>query len=442
MKKYLTIMLSMLFVLGLVASSFAIHAEIPAETQAVVAKGTTQITLGGSLRFRGEYKHNTNDQIDGGTDDHIAYYDGRVRLHINAKISDTVRGFVQVEAGDGKTKDTWVWGGESGAKGLYQQGDAKRGEFNLLQAWIMYNPGPIGIKVGHMPLALGNKLFFEHTKFGDDAIVLFAQPNPATHVALLTAKFREGNTGINDDANAYVLLARYKNSVFKIGGDVTYVDDQQPSLAGFTGYDAIHLWNIGLRGDINLNALVLRGDVELQTGKFVVPGGNDLDIKGYALLAGLDYKIANSTLTAEFAYGSGDDNAADDNFETFITSLSGVQHYTYVYEYRTKSAVGATNTGLANTWYIKLGASTKVNRALSLKGAVYVLRAAEDVSLNGGTADKDLGWEIDGKISYKLARNLEYYVEGGYFFTGDAYDYPGKEADNAYAIRHGIQLKF
>jgi len=41
MKKYLALALGVLFTLGFAASAFAIHAEIPAETQAVVAKGTS-----------------------------------------------------------------------------------------------------------------------------------------------------------------------------------------------------------------------------------------------------------------------------------------------------------------------------------------------------------------------------------------------------------------
>ena len=60
--------------------------------------------------------------------------------------------------------------------GVYAEGNGKRGTMAVLEAWIQhkFNIGvPAGIKVGHMPLALGNGLFFNHTKFGDDAIVLF-----------------------------------------------------------------------------------------------------------------------------------------------------------------------------------------------------------------------------------------------------------------------------
>lgn len=449
MRKYLAIIIGTLFVLGFAASAFAVTANIPSSTTAVVAKGDTQITLGGSLRFRGEFKENTKDQLDGGTDDHDAKYDARVRLKVTAKVAN-VKGVVEVESDNGNSKtgsyydqtggsENWTWGGTQGsAKGIYRMGNTRPAELRIRQAWILYN-GPVTLKIGHQPLALGNKLFFDHSKFGDDAIVVLANPTKALTVGALTAKFRESNSKFNDDANAYVGLVVYKGGAFNMSGDITYVDDQTGYVAGA---DAAHVWNIGLRGNTKVSGLTLRGDVELQTGKFVdAPAGKN--IKGYALLGGIDYKLANNTkLTLETAYGSGDKNSTDDSFKTFITALGAQPHYTYVYEYRTKAATGITGTGIANTWYVKLGAAHKVTRNLSVKGAIFLLRAAEDVSLNGAANSKDLGWEADGKVTYKLARNLKYYVEGGYLFTGKAYDYAAKSADNVYAVRNGIQLSF
>ena len=65
------------------------------------------------------------------------------------------------------------------------------------------------------------------------------------------------------------------------------------------------------------------------------------------------------------------------------------------------------------------------------------------MDLNGGNnPDDELGWEIDGKVTYKLAKNLKYWVEGGYLFVGDAYNDANDEADDAWRLRHGIQLSF
>src|SRR4030067_1229056 len=98
MKKSFLIILSMLLVLGFAATVFAIHAEIPAETQSVVAKGTSQITLGGSIRFRGDVRNNTGDFNDDNAD-HMSSYDGRVRLSLDAQVSPNTTGRIHLESG-------------------------------------------------------------------------------------------------------------------------------------------------------------------------------------------------------------------------------------------------------------------------------------------------------------------------------------------------------
>ena len=102
MKKYLAIILGAVFVLGFAASAFAIHAEIPAETQAVVAKGATQISIGGDIRMRGEMTGNTTD-FNKDTPDHKEFYNGRVRLSVDAKVTPNTEGLVMIEAASGPT---------------------------------------------------------------------------------------------------------------------------------------------------------------------------------------------------------------------------------------------------------------------------------------------------------------------------------------------------
>jgi hypothetical protein len=490
MKKFLASVVSGLFVLGTAASSFAIHAEIPSESQAVVAKGSTQITLGGEIRVRGEYLNNPSTQDDS---QHKSGYDERVRLSLEAKVTPNTTGFVMLETGGldllGDANDTFSWGdgvtvpvlgatpvGTEGATGIWQAGNLKRGDLRLLEAWILHTGSgllgiPAGVKVGHMPLALGNRLFFDHTKFGDDAIVFFMDPTKELHAGLLTIKFDEGNKGRSDDADAYVGLVSYKPSRdMSFSADVTYVDDQQSrGLSWYLGgLDFItmpsgsftprsfptHLWNFDLRGnmeDLGGSGFGVMADVELQTGEAEMSkfGGVDADLNGWAAQIGVNYDMNPVKLSLTYAYGSGgDDNATgvfdgDGNVGAFVTSLGSDQHYTYVYEYRVQSAVGATGSGLANTTYLKLGADAELAKDLTGNFGLYWLKASEDVSLNGAPADDDLGWELDAKLTYNIDRNLKYWVEGGVFWMGDAYRYsPTDDADNAYAVRHGIQLSF
>src|SRR4030067_2467234 len=146
MKKSLVVILGMLFVLGLTVSAFAIHAEIPSETQSVVAKGATQITLGGELRFRGEWRNDLDFNDDIG--DNNSAYEGRVRLHLDAQVTPNTQGFVQLESGDSNTGDNYTWGASGGATGNLGAGlgNAKRGDIRILQAWIQHKgSGLLGI---------------------------------------------------------------------------------------------------------------------------------------------------------------------------------------------------------------------------------------------------------------------------------------------------------
>jgi predicted porin len=64
------------------------------------------------------------------------------------------------------------------------------------------------------------------------------------------------------------------------------------------------------------------------------------------------------------------------------------------------------------------------------------LQASEDSPLTG---EDDIGFEIDGSMTYALAKNLKYWVEGGWLFADDYY---GVGSDDAVALRHGIELTF
>jgi hypothetical protein len=468
-KHYVSILSVLVLLLGIAALSYAAPAEIPSDTTAVIAKGKTQITLGGELRFRGIYVKNLevkdNDSYGSASSSNTANYDYRVRLNLEAKVSPNTTGYVELESGT-NTADSVTWGSQSGgARGNYPMGNTKESNVTIRQAWIQYQGSgllgvPAGFKVGRQLIKLGYGLFFDHTYFGDDAILVFVQPLKELTIAAHTIKFREGRTTLNDDSTAYGILAAYAGKGFGLSADITYVDDQgNNNSAGFAnslGYGSnadTHLWNFGLRGnvdDIAGTGLNFRADVEFQTGKIVnvKPGLHEPKFKGWAALAGLDYKFKSIplTLTAEYAIGSGNkDNSQDIN--AFITALGQEQHYTFIYEYFAPSACnfGANaRTGLCNTQYVKFGGSYDITKDINAELYGYWLRAQKAVAINGySTKDKDLGWEVDAVVTYKIDKGLTYFVEGGYFWPGDAYKLRGgKDADDAWAVRHGIQLKF
>ena len=75
----------------------------------------------------------------------------------------------------------------------------------------------------------------------------------------------------------------------------------------------------------------------------------------------------------------GDSSSTDNKNNGFANNVaSNVQHYTFVYNYRAKSAQGSTNTGLTNTRYIKLGANGDLTKDLNIDANLYVLQCCKE----------------------------------------------------------------
>ncbi|RJQ56990.1 MAG: hypothetical protein C4526_00395 [Nitrospiraceae bacterium] len=457
MKKLLLVLCSMLIIAGLTTAAFAVHPGEPAEKTPMISKGKTAIELGGSLRFRGEYKKDIISLADGSSTENDAKYDGRVRLHINAYATENTMGRVNLETGSDDKSDTYTWGcANPETKGIYQEGNCKKGELRVLEAFIQHEGKgllgmPAGIKIGHMPIKLGRGLFLNHSKFGEDAINLFINPSDNLSVEFVAVKVTEGgSSNADDDSDAYALILNSKAGAVNVGGDVTFLRDKDLS-----GDDGTDLWNIAVRADSKINDIKVYGEFDLQTGKFKSATSNK-DFSGIAGVLGANMKVGDFGVNAEVGYGSGDDNTADNDYDQFVTAQHGSQKFTYIYDYRlataaTNAATGAslnrTDTGIANTTYLKVGADAKPMKDLKTALNLYWLKASEKVLLIDGTKEDDLGVEVDFNLAYQIDTNLEYFVEGGILFAGDIYEKTATSAsnnnfDDPWAVRHGIQLAF
>jgi hypothetical protein len=451
LKKIFAIVLGVLFVLSFAASAFAIHAEIPSETQAVVAPGTTQITLGGELMVRGWYTDNIDpDFALPVKTNSAAWYDERVRLSLDAKVSPNVEGMVQLESNGGATSahnDAYTWGNF----------DSKPTDLSILQAWIMYSGSgllgmPAGMKIGHMPLALGQGIFFDHRKYGDDAIVLFANPIKEMEVDLLSIKLAgDGAPSFIPTFGLDATGSRFSNTSDLDGyvGIVTYkIDDKNTIGLNYTylnlsAIDFAHQ-NLELAGNGEISGLGYKYSADVQFGH-VFDGAAKTDFRGLAVMAGLNYQINPVNLRASFAYGSGptDEAGKDKQFETY---LGDEQHYTLVYDYNVMTAAGRLDSGLSNTTYYNLGFDVNPVKDLTASVDGYILRASKTDAFGSGVS-KNVGWELDAKVAYNIAKNLTYEVDGGYMHAGSFYkdliNTPGNDiVKNPVVLMHKITLSF
>ncbi len=464
MKKGLTLALGTAFLLGSAASALATHEGVPQDTS-VVAASNAQITLDGALRMRG--------QIDKSTAKDSAankYYDGRARLGVKAT-SGPASGYLQLESDIGETSDTYTWGAEAAE---FHNGGGKQGGMSILQAWINYKPGMFGVKVGHMPLALGNKLFFDHG-YGDDAIVAYMS-NDTTDAGALIIKFDEGSlastvdpadttdskANSNGEIDGYVVYMVQKMNNMKIGADVTWIHGGS--------LDLLDLYNVGVNFAGNFGPAKVKADVEYQMGD---SGGfyniflhdltdkgtstNQSDISAYAAMVDATVAAGPANVGLTVGYGSGDDDANDNDVNTFATGLTDTRYFTTIIGYRqpVPYLAGGTNgtaytlngvkhTGLSNLLLVQAHADMKTTCPLTGKDLALDARLSYAKLNEVPTgADDSLGTEIDLNATWTLTPGLSYKVELAYLVADDAWKTgPTDDPDDAYFLRHGLELKF
>ncbi len=448
MKKYLSVILAVVLVLGLSASAFAMHASIPAETTAVGSAKDVQIKLGGEIRVRGWYQDNVTNDAGANNATGFPYsgksqarYDQRVRLAVDVKAGANVSGRVHLETGsvgaaDGNSSDTTIWGALPSAEGGRKQANLD----TVLEAWIAYSGSglfgvPAGMKIGHMPVIVGAGQFFDHRRYGDDGILFVLEPVKELELNLLTAKLKEGSSVDNtDDKDLYSLMGVYKmDKDNTIGANYSYINESDSEMT---------LQNLGLFARGKMMGLGYRVTFDMQFGDLTPT----MKARGYGATLGLSYKLDPVTLRGSFAYGSGDSNAADSKDKTFKTFLANVINYTVVYDYRVNTAAGGLGTGIANTTYYNLGVDYSPMKDVNLALDLFLLRATKKLAATGYGSDKEIGTEVDLKATYKVAKNLTYFINSGILFAGDFYKAaatgPTSDPKNAIVFHHGLTLSF
>ncbi|OGQ88682.1 MAG: hypothetical protein A2512_03480 [Deltaproteobacteria bacterium RIFOXYD12_FULL_56_24] len=406
-----------------------------------VAASAAGIEVDGVVRIRG-----INIDTTIGTDKAAKnYYDQKVQVGFKSKPSDNLTGYIRLGSASTST-DNFNW----------DDGPATKAgsEMYIDEAWIDYKPTSFGLKAGRMHLNLPGNNFIDHRSDAPDSGILVYGDLAGTKVGLLTVKLSEGSAldDNSSDLDAYIVhLGRKFSDNFS--GDVAYTllkggaDDESSYFNGLAMSD------LGLNATVKAGGLTVKGDVNLQFGTYSDNGTTAVDANGYAVQLNADYKIGKSTIGAMLAQGSGDDNSADNDNDTFLAYLfSTYRHNTlagYALATPGSGKIGSGNTGLSNLTIMQLNASTSVTcpitgKPLSLFGALNFLQTTEDVTAANGAKTDDLGTELHAKAAWKLTSNLTYLVEGFYVMTDDAYTH-GKSSmdiDDIYWLRHGITMKF
>jgi hypothetical protein len=511
------LLVAVALVLGLSGAAFAIQAEIPADTTAAIAKGGTQVTIDGELRFRGANYQNISDfnsnvangpalttatlgNANGYGPAERNVFETRVRLGVKAQVSPNTVGYIQLEGAGaaGATGENTNWGSSNGqggtnAYGTFRKGEDKTSPMQIMQAWIQHSgSGLIGvpayIKVGHQPITIGAGIFYKHSVYGDDAVVVGVTPVKGLDISAVYVKLNESLVNSADDMDLYSTVVSYAiNKDIVLGLDLSFLQGQDKGAnngavvtpvigavstgTAATAYDKFLLFDAGFNAKATfMNALTVKGTFDIQLGRRTftndpgnaaikaIVGADKQTFRGFAGTFGVAYTMAPATVAFDFGYGSGDASGNSKKLSTFMTAQGHTwsQPGTFIYEYLTVNAAGNVSGGLQNTIYAKLSGAVDVTKSLNFGGSLTGLMAAAKAYGDGGymtgtrnTTSRYIGTEVDMKASYQIDKGLKYFVEGGYLFAGNFWKgATGTDTaqrvtvNNPWGIRHGIQLNF
>lgn len=456
MRKPIVGVLSTAFLLGMTASAYAVHVEEVAENTPAVATGSVKITIDGAVRMRGYTQQDTTDDdgFDGAeglpnSSADIDGYDGRVQLGTKVQAGDGASAYIRLETGDASS-DVYGWGDSNWDNNGLMSGGSKgadgANDLSILEAWVMYQPCNVGVKVGHQLLSHGKKLFYDHTGSGDDAIVVFGELINGANVSGAVIKFSEGQyiNFVGGTADHRDDIDGYSGTYTQKLSDVASVDANLMFL--HNDEDGMKFYNLGVDGTFKLGMVELLADVEYQFGDLYEDDTETVGAKGYAVMVDARVDLQPFKVGALIGYGSGDDGE-DEDYDGFVNFLTDTTYQLVIPGYRLAvPGMGDKNTGLSNLMVWQLYASLDTtcpitSKPLALQARVSKITLNEDADTNN---EDDVGVELAAFATLKITKNLSYNIELAYLVAGDAWDAyaADPDPDNAYFMRHGLELKF
>jgi hypothetical protein len=425
------------------------------------------VTVGGSyeIRSRDFMKLNFFDSAANAQDTQ-----NRLRLDVNAKAGDDVKGKIEIEQDFGTGAQDW-----GTANGSFQTPNrsynvGSTSTIGFRELWMSFNvPGvPVNVTGGHQLLQLGNGWFFKAKHFGADAWVVANKTGDNT-AAFVDVKISEGSIATNDDVDAYALVDVLKlNENMAVGVDFTMANDRRGLLGSVGAFGAtthamgaadtaIQAQNLGLNFNGKLGPVALNAELDVQMGKAkaanLVSGASGTYDSGDATFKGnqivIQGKVPMDPVTINFtvARGSGD-KAGSKDYDGYKAFLDIDPHYTFLYEYKIATATGSKNTGFGNTTAVSVGAMFAATKSVNIGADVWMLQATEktNVTLTGaakGATSNDLGTELDVKVQWKMYDNLAWNWDFGVFAPGAAYkDVNGKGTETAVGAQGVLAFKF
>ena len=187
----------------------------------------------------------------------------------------------------------------------------------------------------------------------------------------------------------------------------------------------------------NWDAIYQGGDVDDATFTATNLGttaSQDYDVSAYFLHTDVGFAWDDFKVTGTFWYASGDDDEKDDDFEGFFsTDVDIFTGSTVLMESYDDDNYFTERSYLLDKGMMlaKVAFDWQATEKLKVGAAGLYMLTAEDVEYidgdgtagNSNQSEDEIGTEIMGYLSYKLYQNVEFAINAGFLFAGDAMDY-------------------
>lgn len=384
--------------------------------------------FGGYWRTRGYINEDFTGQKD--SDQNRRVVDTRTRLYYTAILNDNLKLVNKFEFDA-------VWGGQGGDS--YGDFGADGVNVEIKNSYADFNLGPINNKLGIQGAAIGRSIVFDNDFAGyvgtwkldrmwfrgswlkaNDAGTGYKANQEDYEAVGLEASFSVGDAG---SIRPYVFYSWSRE--FQGGDNMSGIQDVLTA-----GEDDTDLTWVGVDADFTLGSVGLWGSAGYVGGTInngVLSNGKDLDISGYVFAVGGDVPLGPASIHGQFLYGSGDDDAGDNDLDAYV-GLSGSYYWSEIMGYGTfdnQVSAGSPADQMGNLMFFNIGATMKPTDKLSISGDLWWAQLVEDevggTTFNGSQTGKDdLGVEIDLKLTYQLVPGMNLDIIGAYLFAGDA----------------------
>ncbi len=267
----------------------------------------------------------------------------------------------------------------------------------------------------------------------------------------------DANDDLDDLDILYGRLNAKPTDMLKVGLFGLYIHSHEESpgtvgprdwlLKNFDDQASFNIWSIGLDGGWSANGLFFNWDLIYQGGEINnlmwnpnaqagdtflarTATGDSFDLSAWLAHADVGYKFGAHKLTYTFWYASGDDDPNDDDFEGFLAIDVDRDDGIGLFEglYTDDSSYFTERPYLLDKGFImnKLAWDYKLNPKTTVGVAGLYMMTAEDVeytNATGGTeSNDDVGFELNAYLKYMLYKNVEFKINAGYLWAGDALD--------------------